>query len=62
MIELRCSRDLALWLGAIGPETMAHHREMKRAGHLLVRDIKTAWPMFWVWQLSREDLATARSS
>jgi hypothetical protein len=62
MIELRCSRDLALALGAIGPETMAHHREMKNAGHLLVRDLKTSWLMFWQWQLSRDQMLTARSS
>lgn len=48
-MELRCSRDLALWLGAIVPESLDHHKEMKKAGHLLVRApgalLSTA--MFW---------------
>jgi hypothetical protein len=57
MTELLCSRDLAL-----RPETMAYHREMKNTGHLLVSDLKTSWPMFWVWQLSREQMLAARSS
>jgi hypothetical protein len=60
--ELRCTRDLALRLGAIGPETIAHHRELKHAGHMLVRDTETSWPMFWPWELSRADMATAKSS
>jgi hypothetical protein len=51
MIEVRCTRDLALRLGAIGPETVAHHRELKKEGHMLVRDTRTAWPLFWPWQL-----------
>jgi len=60
--ELRCTRDLALRLGAIGPETIAHHRELKHAGHMLVRDTETSWPMFWPWELSRADMVTAKSS
>lgn len=51
-LELRCSRDLALRLGAIGPETIAHHRELKAAGHMLVRDTETSWPMFWPWLIT----------
>lgn len=62
MTELRCSRDLAIWLGAIGPETVKHHRELKAAGHILVRDRETSWPLFWPWELTREDLVAARSS
>ena len=61
-LELRCSRDLALRLGAVTPETTKHHREMRDAGHLLVRDCQTGWAMFWAWELTREDLVTARSS
>ena len=49
-VELRCSRDLALWLGAITPETVKHHLQLRDAGHLLVRDKTTGWPMFWPWQ------------
>lgn len=52
MMELRCSRDLAFWLGAIGPETMVQHKELKNAGHMLVRDPATSRPMFWPWQLT----------
>ena len=61
-MELRCSRDLALRLGAIVPETTKQHREMRDAGHLLTRDNQTGWAMFWPWQMSREDLVAARSS
>lgn len=60
--ELRCSRDLALRLGAIGPETIAHHKELRAAGHMLVRDPATGWPSFWPWVMSGEDMAAARSS
>jgi hypothetical protein len=48
-VELRCSRDLALRLGAITPETVKHHLALRDAGHLLVRDKTTGWPMFWPW-------------
>jgi hypothetical protein len=60
MIELRCCRDLALKLGAIGPETIAHHKAMRDAGDLLVRDQSGA-ALFWQWQRSRDTIA-ARSS
>lgn len=46
-MELRCSLDLAMWLGAICPDNPDHHRALKKAGHMLVRDIDTSWPMFW---------------
>jgi hypothetical protein len=62
MIELLCSRDLALRLGAVVPETVKHHRELRDAGHLLIRDGHTGWAMFWKWELTREDLVTERSS
>lgn len=62
MTEIRCTRDLALWLGAIMPETTKHHRELKAAGHMLVRDRETSWPMFWPVALTREDMVAARSS
>jgi hypothetical protein len=55
MIELRCSRDLAVRLVAIWPETNAHHRQLRDdAGYMLVRDRDTGWAMFWRWELTRE--------
>lgn len=45
-MELLCSHDLALRLGAIEPENLAQHREMKRAGHMLIRD-ELCEPLFW---------------
>lgn len=49
-MELRCSRDLALHLGAIEPETLDEHKQLRDAGfHLLVRDPETSAPMFWLW-------------
>jgi hypothetical protein len=48
MIELRCSRDLGLRLGAIMPETTDQHRTFARsAAFILVRDLQTGWAMFW---------------
>lgn len=47
-VELICSRDLAIWLGATTPETHGHFRELKEGGrHILVRDRVTPWPLFW---------------
>lgn len=62
MTELRCSRDLGLALGAIGPSSIAHHRELRDAGHLLVRDSNSGIPLFWQWKLEQNDMAIARSS
>jgi hypothetical protein len=61
-MELHCSRDLALRLGAVGPETMAQRKELKNAGHLLVRDPETSWPMFWPWQVTTTEMVTSKSS
>ena len=47
--ELYCSRELAERLGAVSPVTIEHHRRLRDAGHLLVRDLATGWPMFWPW-------------
>lgn len=50
-MELRCSRDLALLLGAVDPDGMLHHRILKLGRqHLLIRDVSTSRPMFWAWQ------------
>jgi len=45
--ELRISRELALRLGAIDPETIAEYHEMRRAGLMLLREPETGRPMFW---------------
>lgn len=47
-MELRCSLDLAIKLGAISPIDVAQHKALKLDGqHILVRDPETGWPMFW---------------
>lgn len=48
-MELRCPRELALRLGAIAPLDIAAHKELKNAGHILVRDPESAEPVFWPW-------------
>src|SRR5262249_37292315 len=50
-IELRCSRDLALRLGAVGPQTAEHHRILLDRADPLGRDLATGWPVFWEWQI-----------
>lgn len=48
MMELRCSHDLALWLGAIEPQNIGHHRALRAgAASLMVRDPVTLLVMFW---------------
>ena len=48
MIELYCSRELALQLGCIEAEDAQNHRELRKgAACLLVRDPLTLAPMFW---------------
>jgi len=47
--ELHCSRELAERLGAVSPITVDHHRRLRDAGSLLVRDPLTGWAMFWRW-------------
>jgi hypothetical protein len=61
MIELRAGRDLALKLGAVRPLSIAHHRAMRDAGDLLVRNQDGA-ALFWSWQRSRGDTIVATSS
>lgn len=52
-MELRCSRDLALRLGAFEPADIDQHKELKKAGHhLLVRD-DAGTPLFWPWSMDR---------
>lgn len=46
-LELRCSRDLALRLGAVEPSTVVEHKRMKGLGtYMIVRD-EFARPLFW---------------
>lgn len=48
MIELRCSRELAIWLGAEVPASVNDHRRLRASGQfILVRDRVTLEPMFW---------------
>lgn len=64
-MELCCSRDLALVLGAVDAKTFAEHRALATSGqNLLVRDRVTCLPLFWPWTMSRlERMAeTGRSS
>lgn len=60
-MELRCSGYLAMWLGAVMPASPAEHREMRDAGHLLVRDPRTGWPLFWPWLLNPAGLRRKQS-
>ncbi len=58
-IELRCSRELALLLGAIAPQTLREHRQMRDAGHLRVRDGRCmVSPLFWPWAVNRAEEMT----
>jgi len=50
--ELVCSRDLAEKLGAVSPMTIDHHRRLRNAGNILMRDRATGGPMFWPWALN----------
>lgn len=36
-MELRCSHDLALRLGAVEPTSIEQARELKKGGHIIVR-------------------------
>lgn len=46
--ELFCSRELALWLGAREPVSIAQHKELRDSGNcILVRERVALLPMFW---------------
>lgn len=62
VIELHCTRDLALKFGALEPKDNRHHRQLRNAGHLLVRDIETSRPMFWTWALPSTDVVASATS
>jgi hypothetical protein len=48
VIELRCSRELAIWLGAVPPTSVEDHKRMRASGQfILVRERVTLEPMFW---------------
>ncbi len=59
-MEIIMQRDLALRLGAVTPENVRHHRAMRNAGDMLIRDRATMWPLFWQWQISPQDIAAER--
>lgn len=50
--ELRCSRELAIKLGAISPANAAEHRALKSLGHLLIRD-EDQQALLWASQLGK---------
>lgn len=51
-MELHCTGDLAMRLGAMLPKSTAEYRALRDSGNLLVRDPRTGWPLFWPWVLS----------
>lgn len=51
-MELRCGSGLAIRLGAVLPQDLAHYRALRAAGHLLVRDPISGTALFWPWLLS----------
>lgn len=51
-LELRCSREVALWLGASDPESLAAYRALREQGQLLIRT-EGGRPMFWPWAVNR---------
>lgn len=60
-MELHCPHDLALRLGAICPDSTAHHKALRDAGDgMVVRDQDGA-AMFWPL-LFEDRLAVARRS
>lgn len=61
-IEVRCSGQLAIRLGAIPPATVAEHKQLRDAGFILIRDRDTAYPMFWPWAVNVADEIATRSS
>lgn len=55
-MEVRCTRDLALKLGAISPKDNIEHKNFKNQGMMLFRD-QHMLPLFMPWQLSKLDIA-----
>lgn len=61
-MELHCSYDLALRLGAIVPDNARHHRQLRDTGIcLLMRDPRAGVAMFWPWQMTGADIAAERA-
>jgi hypothetical protein len=62
MIQLVCSTDLALKLGAVIPGTLRQQRELQTSpDHLIVRDRRLPYhPLFWRWTLPRTERAAER--
>lgn len=59
-MELLCSRDLAIKLGALVPDSLEHFKHLRGLGYMRVRDPATGQPMFWPQQIS--PYAAMRSS
>lgn len=63
LIELRCSRELAILLGAFEPTSVEHHRTCRASGRfLMIRDPVTLVPLFWPLVPAVIDGALRRSS
>lgn len=51
LIELRCTRELALKLGCIEPDDIEQHKQMRASGlYLLARDPVKMVALFWLLQ------------
>lgn len=47
-IEVRMSREVAIWLGAEPADTLKHYRAwMARVDMIMVRDVNTMQLLFW---------------
>ena len=61
MVELRCSLDLALAIGAEVPGTRKHLQQLRGDGNMIVIHYADfAPPLFGRWQLGRDERAEAR--
>jgi hypothetical protein len=61
MIELRCSLSIALALGSEGPSTRKHLEQLLDDANVIrVSYAACKPPLFWRWQLGRQDRPEAR--
>lgn len=61
MRDIIMSWDLAAWLGARAPASVAEHRALKAGSDLRVRT-RESLPMFWPILLPQGEMLTPRSS